>query len=194
VLGDSVGLGEVKGTPLVQLPGTTTFVPLTQGSTVPVGSVVDATEGSVDLTTALDAAGRTQTGTFWGGAFKVDQGRRDGLTELTLTGGDFSTCTAKPTGRRRGKLVAARTSRHTSRIRRLWGSDHGGRFRTRGRNGTATVRGTRWLTEDRCDGTFFQVTEGAIDVRDARARKTVTLKRGGSYLAGAALAKKKRRR
>jgi hypothetical protein len=191
VLGTSVGLGEVKGSPLVQLPGTTTFIPLTQASTVPVGSIVDATKGTVDLTTVRDSSGRTQTGTFWGGAFVVQQAR-DGMTELALTGGDFSPCTAKPT--RRGKVDAARTSRHSSRVRRLWGRDRGGRFSTRGRHGTATVRGTRWLTEDRCDGTFFKVTEGAIDVRDDRKRRTVRLKRGGSYLAGAVAAKKKRRR
>jgi hypothetical protein len=56
------------------------------------------------------------------------------------------------------------------------------------------VRGTRWLTEDRCDGTYFKVTQGAIDVRDDRKRKTVRLKRGGSYLAAAAPAKRKRSR
>src|SRR3712207_6890811 len=37
--------------------------------------------------------------------------------------------------------------------RRLWGRDKGGRFRTHGKNSHATVRGTRWLVEDRCDGT-----------------------------------------
>ena len=44
------------------------------------------------------------------------------------------------------------------------------------------MRGTRWLTEDRCTGTFFKVAKGAIDVRDKVRRKTVTLKRGDSYL------------
>ena len=83
------------------------------------------------------------------------------MTELALAGGDFSGLPAKK-GRRRGKVVAS----GATRTRRLWGRDRGGRFRTRGRHGSATVRGTRWLTEDRCDGTLFKVTEGAIDVRD----------------------------
>jgi hypothetical protein len=50
--------------------------------------------------------------------------------------------------------------------RRLWGRDHGGRFRTHGHNSHATVRGTRWLVEDRCDGTLTRVTSGTVVVRD----------------------------
>jgi hypothetical protein len=189
VLGATVTLGEVKGAPLVRLPGTDRFVPLTRDSTVPVGAVVDATNGTVELTSVRDSSGKTQTGTFWGGVFKVAQSRRDTVTELALSGGDFSDC--KATKRRgRGKVVAAGAKRK----RRLWGRDRGGRFRTRGRHASATVRGTRWLTEDRCDGTYFKVTQGAIDVRDERKRKTVRLKRGGSYLAAAAPAKRKRSR
>ena len=190
VLGLSVGLGEVKGATRVKLPGTDEWVPMTADTTVPVGAVIDATNGTVELTSVRDASGKTQTGTFWGGVFQVRQTRTQTVTELALTGGDFSTCPGKAT--RRGKVTASRNSRHTSRIRRLWGRDRGGRFRTRGRNGSATVRGTRWLTEDRCDGTLFKVAEGAIDVRDDRKRKTVRLKRGKSYLAAGPAAKKKR--
>ena len=185
VLGASVTLGEVKGAALVRLPGSDRFVPLTADSTVPVGAVVDATKGTIELTSVRDDSGKTQTGTFWGGVFKVTQSRRDAVTELALTGASFSDCRSK----RRGKVSASGAKRK----RRLWGRDRGGRFRTRGRNGTATVRGTRWLTEDRCEGTYFKVTEGAIDVRDERKRKTVRLKRGGSYLAATA-AKRKRSR
>ena len=42
----------------------------------------------------------------------------------------------------------------------LVGRDHGGRSRTHRRNSHATVRGTRWLVEDRCDGTLTRVTRG----------------------------------
>jgi hypothetical protein len=146
---------------------------------------VDATKGTVELTSVRDASGKTQTGTFWGGVFQVRQSRRDTVTELALTGGNFTDCRA---GGRRGKLTASGAKRK----RRLWGRDRGGRFRTRGRNGSATVRGTRWLTEDRCDGTLFKVAEGAIDVRDDRKRKTVRLKRGQSYLASSAAKRRKR--
>ena len=49
--------------------------------------------------------------------------------------------------------------------------------------GHATVRGTRWLTLDRCDGTLTRVTEGAVAVRDRRRGRTVLVEAGRSYLA-----------
>jgi ferric-dicitrate binding protein FerR (iron transport regulator) len=65
----------------------------------------------------------------------------------------------------------------------VWGSDRNGRFRTRGSNSVATVRGTKWYVEDRCDGTYTKVTSGEVVVRDLVKRKTVVVKAGRSYLA-----------
>jgi hypothetical protein len=70
-----------------------------------------------------------------------------------------------------------------ARVRRLWGRDGGGRFRTFGRHSHATVRGTRWLTVDRCSGTFTRVTQGAVVVRDTVRRRSVLVRAGHSYLA-----------
>ena len=174
VLGRSVSVGTASGTVTVVLPGSSQPLPLDRASSVPVGSVIDATDGVVTLTSVADAQGRRQTGRFWGGAFKVTQRNRGDLyTELRLVG--RLTCGV------RGKVVAA-----GRRARRLWGRDNHGRFRTRGRRGQATVRGTRWLTEDRCDGTLFRVTQGAVVVRDFGRRKNVKLTRGERYLARAA--------
>jgi hypothetical protein len=50
-------------------------------------------------------------------------------------------------------------------VRRLWGDGYG-RFRTAGRYSAATVRGTRWLVEDRCDGTVTRVKRGQVAVED----------------------------
>jgi len=47
------------------------------------------------------------------------------------------------------------------------------------------VRGTRWLVEDRCDGTLTRVVRGTVRVRDFRLRRTITLRSGQSYLARA---------
>ena len=47
------------------------------------------------------------------------------------------------------------------------------------------VRGTRWLTEDRCDGTLIRVTSGSVAVKDLVTHKTVVVKRGKRYLAAA---------
>jgi hypothetical protein len=70
-------------------------------------------------------------------------------------------------------------------VRRLWARDRGGRFRTHGRNSVATARGTAWLTVDRCDGTLTVVSEGAVEVRDGRRRRTVLVRKGRKYLARA---------
>jgi hypothetical protein len=67
-------------------------------------------------------------------------------------------------------------------VRQLWGNGKG-RFRTRGNYSSATVRGTFWLTADRCDGTFTRVRQGVIEVRDLRLRRTIRLRAGQTYLA-----------
>jgi hypothetical protein len=45
------------------------------------------------------------------------------------------------------------------------------------------VRGTRWLTEDRCRGTLTKVTEGAVEVRERRTGRTVLVEAGERHLA-----------
>ena len=67
----------------------------------------------------------------------------------------------------------------------LWGNGKG-KFRTDGKYSSATVRGTIWLTQDRCDGTLTTVKRGTVSVRDFKRRKTVSVKAGHSYLARAA--------
>ena len=57
------------------------------------------------------------------------------------------------------------------------------RFRTRGANSVATVRGTRWWTEDRCDGTLTRVRQGSVIVRNLRTGRRVIVRAGHSYLA-----------
>ena len=49
----------------------------------------------------------------------------------------------------------------------------------------AAVRGTRWLVEDRCDGTLTRVLEGSVVVRDLGRRRNVVVRAGRSYLARA---------
>jgi hypothetical protein len=117
---------------------------------IPVGSTVDTTSGHVKLTSAKKYGG-TQSGEFSQGAFVVTQGKSDDLTDLTLKGGSLDQCkpgSAKPLSAV-GPSVSAAAYKHG---RRLFGRAHG-HFRTRGRNSSATVRGTEWLTEDGCTGT-----------------------------------------
>src|SRR6185437_5907630 len=54
-----------------------------------------------------------------------------------------------------------------------WGGGDGN-SRTEGHDGSATVRGTTWLVEDRCNGTtFFKTKRGIVSVRDFILRKTL---------------------
>ena len=68
--------------------------------------------------------------------------------------------------------------------RRLWGSGKG-KFRTKGKNASATVRGTIWLTQDTCTTTLVHVKRGVVDVFDFTKHKHVFVKAGRSYVAHA---------
>jgi hypothetical protein len=110
--------------------------------------------------------------------FRVRQGRRPGAyTELKLAGGSFESCGRAAAGR--GAVVASRARS----VRRLWSRSRRGRFRTRGRHGTATVRGTVWSTADRCDGTMVRVRRGRVLVRDLGRGRSVLVRAGRHYLA-----------
>ena len=176
-IGRTVVLAATKGRVLVRAPGRGQgFVALSGADDVPVGSVIDTRKGTVALSSAL-ANGKTQTGTFNGGLFKVAQSKKErGMTRLTLTGKLSCSPTASASS------TTASASRRGSR-RRLWGRDRRGRFGTNGRNSAATVRGTQWLTEDRCNGTLTRVVKGAVEVYDKVAKKRVLVRAGKSYLA-----------
>jgi hypothetical protein len=129
----------------------------------------------VKLGSAINRLGETQTGNFGGGQFRVTQTKKNPLTQLSMGGGGFSSCKARvPRGG-----SAARTHR-----RKLFGDAHG-RFRTRGRNSSATVRGTKWTMTDTCSGTLTSVQRGVVVVRDFTLRKNKTVKAGHRYFARA---------
>jgi hypothetical protein len=136
------------------------------------------------LSTAVNRRGKLQSGRFTGGRFRVTQSRRSrdrGLTRLSLVGGSFRNCTARGSVLNEVAQIARRTRR---RVRRLRGNARG-RYRTQGRYSAATVRGTVWTVDDRCDGTLTRVSRGRVDVRDFKRRRTVRLRAGRSYLARA---------
>ena len=172
VLGNTAAIKPVSGSVFVGEGARRRL--LTARSIVPVETQIDATDGQVELTleTAPQdnaAYGEFQHGVFQDGAFTVHQGTGDSMVELRLVGDE-----AESAG-------TARTSRARKR-RRVWGSADG-EFRTTGRHGAATVRGTRWLVEDRPSGTFIKVTEGSV-LAEAFARdKSRVLHAPESFLA-----------
>ncbi len=178
-LGESVAVQPAKGNVLVRVPGASTPTMLPAAASVPIGSVVDTRAGSVTLSTALPG-NRTQSATFHGGVFEVRQAAdARGMVEIVLRG-PAPVC---PAGGTRARAAATAAKRPP---RQLWARDDHGRFRTRGSNSVATVRGTAWYVADRCDGTLTRVSRGSVSVRDLHTNRTVVVRAGRSYLARAA--------
>jgi sugar lactone lactonase YvrE len=177
-LGETANVDRVTGRVLVRLPGESAFASLTDRQHIPLGSVVQARSGRVRLTTARDARGRQQTALFYAGEFVVTQLRtQPAVTQLELTGRAFDGCRLSREAR-----GARRRKRSRRVVRQLWG-DGKGEFRTTGHDAAAGVRGTKWLTQDRCDGTLVRVERGKVAVRDFVLRKTFVVEAGHSHLA-----------
>lgn len=179
----SVDAALVTGTVKFRRPGSNVFEILADGVQLPLGTEFDTTTGTMLLTSATDAQGAVQTAEFWDGFFVVKQTTvetRKTFTDLTLTRGDFSVC------RNPRKLAAngakpPRKKKSTT-TRKLWGKGQG-QFRTKGKYSSAAIRGTQWLTADRCDGTLTSVREGVVAVNDFGLRRTIVVRAGQSYLA-----------
>jgi hypothetical protein len=173
VNGARLAAAPLAGTVKIKTPGASKFRPLTEGETIPVDSVVDTTAGKVSLT-SVDQYGEEQRASFFKGTFRVEQqaGRR--LVDLQLRGGNVDQCGSPEEGEARASTAPPGSA--------LWGSGKG-HFRTQGNFGSATVRGTIWLTEDTCEGTFFKVNRGIVSVRDFPRGKNVLVPAGHTYLA-----------
>ncbi len=177
--GQKVVVGNAGGIVLVKAPGQANFFNLTDPRRIPIGSLIDVNNGFVDLT-AEATSGANETGTFWDGMFQVEQAqtRQGGAVEpLTATLADPVNCKGgkgkkkKKKGKKSAVSSGARAS--AGGTRQLWGRAKGS-FRTKGYRGSATVRGTEWLTTDRCNGkdrtTTFRVVEGLLSI-DVFAKK-----------------------
>jgi CSLREA domain-containing protein len=186
--GETIVVKPEKGKVLIKLPGTKKFVPLEELKEIPVGAVIDATKGRVKLT-SRNPDGTEQTAEFFEGVFRVKQKEGSGLVVLELL--DTRACPAPRVKQgKKGKTprvagassIAVRPGSGTAG--KLWGSGHGN-FRTEGNDGSATVRGTIWLVEDRCNGTtFFKTRRDVVTVKDFITHKSFPLREGHSYLAG----------
>lgn len=181
-LGRTGNLTPVSGTVLVKLPGAKAFVLLTGVTQVPFGTIVNATHGKVTVTT-MGRDGELQSMTFYAGEFELTQ-NRNGLVVAALYGGDFSVC---PTRRERSHIAAIASSKHASGkhvVRKLWAEGHGS-YSTKGNYASGAVLGTRWLTEDLCEGTLIYVSTDRVAVTNLVNHRHKTVKAGHSYLAKA---------
>ena len=148
-------------------------------------------KGRVALTSAADTGGvKVQTSDFYQGIFQVKQAvpkkkpkkPKALITDLVLKGQIAQSQCAPLKGAR--AAGANKKKGPKAVLGQLWGNGKG-KFRTSGKYSSATVRGTIWLVQDRCDGTLTKVTRGTVQVADFRRHKTVTVKAGHSYLARA---------
>jgi uncharacterized repeat protein (TIGR01451 family) len=161
-------VGEPRGTILINGQA------VTQDTQVRNGDIVDTSRGEFTLRTTSGEA------VFTAGRFRVRQvGGRNALTTLTLVGGNFATCNAT-----RRALAAPPKGKSKKVVRSLWGSGTG-KFQTKARYSSATVRGTIWLVQDRCDGSLTVVRAGVVQVRDLTTNRLLLVRTGGRYLARA---------
>jgi hypothetical protein len=209
-IGVSIVAQAVAGTVLIRFPGTKAFVPLSAAGNFPLGSEFDTTHGTVGIWFETKEDG-TQAGVYASqGRFLTkqptqrDQGQRPGELDLSgpiakcPSGGSLpstpGTVVARTLARGRGRGAGVRPQLFARAVaaRRKHGRDvrvrAKGKVKTRGRYGSAIVRGTGWTTHDFCrgakSGTLFSVFEGVVSVRDFVRHKTVTVPAGRKYFAG----------
>ncbi len=187
-LASSVNLEAKKGQVTVKLPSTRPvngnrsrrgFAALAGARQVPVGTIVHATAGEVQVTTATARGGHVQSGTFQGGNFTLLQPRADrGLVELRLIDA-ASRLTCKRT------RAANPTRAFSARQLGVLYSNAKGRFRTSGLYAWATAGtpASTWSISDRCDGTLIRVTRGSVKVHDIPTGANTTIRARHQYLA-----------
>lgn len=144
------------------------------GGQIPYKSKIDVTEGTLLLKT--DTGSVLVFGDNVPAAFTLLRGtdKKQTIVEFRLIKGDFGAC--------KRKTSSAASSTAVKPVRQLWGNGKG-RFRTRGRYSSATVRGTYWLVADRCDGPLTQVRRGTVDAFDFPLNQIFKVRPGHTHLA-----------
>jgi hypothetical protein len=182
LLGKTVTAKAISGTVRVRLKGTHKFVALSALTSLPDGSEVDATHGTV-LITAATRQGATESAEAHGGRFVIEQERQAPAEmrlelSLPLTGCPKATL-------RHGSAATASSAKHRSgpTSRHLWVSEGGGSWGTGGRYVSTTVEGTHWLTLDECDRSEVEVAAGKVKVHDLIHNTTKILTAGKTYVA-----------
>jgi hypothetical protein len=158
------------------------WIPLKGAAVVPMGSLVDTRNGTVDVQSArtTGARARLQEARFAAGIFQILQDRRQRAkraapaVELRLQ---------TPPG-----AAPACSPADGSRIVRTLSGNGGGRYRIRGAVAIADVRGRiDWTVSDRCDGTVTTVRSGVARVHDLRGDGVTAVRGPGEKLVAAPL-------
>lgn len=200
----SANVVHAAGLVTIVLPGQTTPIPLLAGMQVPLGSIVDTTQGTVEIYVTNQQG--VQHAQFYNGSFSLEQsstthGRRLAAAEaaplyatLDLLGAAIpaAKCTSNAhslsgkfalhAARRRPIARLAGVREKHKPVRQLWGSGHGD-FTLVGNGSASSVRGTRWAIFDYPDGTLTRVYTDSVSVYDVARHKTVVVRAGHYYFA-----------
>jgi hypothetical protein len=151
VLGQLVNLVPVSGKVLVTEPGQKSAL-LSAGRQVPVRSVVDVSQGTVQLTAADSDGAPPYSGQFSQGEFQVLQSvSGGGTTQVVLEG----TCTKSQAASDEDQATIAKSAHHRHHtIHRFLQITANGKFVIVGANGRAYETGpASWAVDDNCNGT-----------------------------------------
>jgi len=175
--GVRVAIRLLEGQVLVRVTPGSAPVPLEGLASLPVGAVVDARKGRLEVRAARARGRRSGSARVRAGIFQIRQARArraaTARTDLVLR---------TPPGRARACAAAGAT--HKGVVRRL-DVVAKGVFRTVGAAAVAKGRSASWKTADRCDGTLTRAVRGRVSVR--AGRRTVTVRPGHAYLVRARL-------
>ncbi len=169
------------GTVRVRLPDSQRYIPISEAKTIPLGTTIDATAGQVQIDVATPT-GPAIKGELYGGSFVLTESK-SGTVIATLTGGNFAVCPANAAPKKAVLVaqIAAKKASPSTVVRKLWANVKGN-FTTSGRYASASVRGTQWLTEDRCNGTYVFVAFGAVRVTAFATHRSTLVKTKRSLL------------
>ena len=169
----------LAGRVLVRVRPGSAPVPLEGLASLPVGAVVDARKGSLEVRAARARGRRSGSARVRAGIFQIRQARaRRAATATAKTDLVLRT----PPGRARACAAAGATRKGV--VRRL-DVVAKGVFRTVGAAAVAKGRAASWTTADRCDGTLTRAIRGRVSVR--AGRRTVVVRPGRAYLVRARL-------
>ena len=187
VTGPTISVTVLSGPVLVRFPGEKTFEPLTGAQIVPIGSTVDARNGTVSITGSV--SGLPVSAQFGGGVFTVRQVKPSKAIDIVLaapTGCHPAGRGAHAARQAPGENVVRAKERPRKRPRH-------GAFRTNGRYSSAAALGTKWTTVERCASTTTRVKDGLVRVKDKITGRSTDVRGGQSYTARKAARKGARR-
>jgi len=170
----AAGAASPSATPTATVSGQVTVngAPF-RGGAIRFGSLVNILSGTITLKTGVGTL-EVHGVPYIPAAFVLRFTHVNGepYVQLQLAKGNFAACPKRTT-------ASARAS--TKIVRSLWG-DGKGNFQTSGRFAAATVRGTMWQTDDRCDGTWLRVVRGVVVMTDFKTGKNTTVRAGHTHL------------